>query len=284
MPRDTPYLLFQNDMPTALPRPLSYLQTPLISGIGSWQNVSVYDAERNAFPLQLSTGEVISAQIDYLVDAPYSWAFTEQGTVPNNTMYHFAQTLYESGRYGVLGEIAGNLVLERDYDQPPMGYQPYKDTIPASSMYTEVPFKPSGDNVLSVSNLSFHAAWDGPFVFLSPGWYTANFSLMTTNDSASNYIVLVAMANWGNTIFTASAVRGSSFSQPNHWENFQLEFYVNDTYQFVAFPGLSVDWNGTLSLRWIQLTQIAPPSPTFTGIPVPMLPAGRDLVSEGATK
>ncbi|MGA9044470.1 MAG: DUF2079 domain-containing protein [Thermoplasmata archaeon] len=265
VPRDTPYLLFQNDMPTALPRPLDYFQTPLVSGIDGWQNLSLYDVEQNAFPLQTPDGAIFAAQIDYLVDAPYSWGFTEQGTIPNNTMYHFVRTLYESGKYGVLGDIDGNVVLERGYDQSPIDYQPYKTTVLASSMYTEVPFEPSGDRVLSVSNLSFHAAWDGPFVFLSPGWYSANFSLMTTSDAPSNYIVLVAMANWGNTIFGASAVRGSSFSQTNHWEDFRLNFYVNDTYQFVAFPGLSVSWNGTLSLRSIQLTQIAPPTPTFDG-------------------
>lgn len=265
VPRDTPYLLFQNDMPTALPRTLSYSQTPLVTGIDDWQNVSAYDAEQNSFPLLTPLNELVNARINYLVDAPYSWGFTEQGAAPNNSMFHFVRSLYESGKYGVLGEVAGNLVLERGYVGEPILYQAYRDTIPASSMWQEQPLGPSGIPVVSVSNLTASHAWDGPFIFLSPGWYTANFSLMTTDNSHSNYVTLFAMADHGGTVFTATNLSGSNFSQVNQWETFQLRFYVNDTYQYVAFPGLTVSWNGTLSLRWIKLSQTSAPSPTFDG-------------------
>jgi uncharacterized membrane protein len=265
VPRDTPYLLFQNDMPTALPRTLSYFQTPLVSGIDDWQNVSSYDAEQNSFPLITPLNVLVNAKIDYLVDAPYSWGFTEQGTASNDSMFHFVRTLYESGDYGVLGDVGGNLVLERGYDQPPIAYQPYRDTIPASSMWQDQALGPSGEPVLSVSNLTAGHAWDGPFFFLSPGWYTANFSLMTTDNSHSNYITLFAMADYGRTVFTSTNVTGSDFAQVGQWETFQLKFYVNDTYDDVGFPGLTAYWNGTLSLRSVQLTQVAPPSPVFNG-------------------
>jgi uncharacterized membrane protein len=263
VPKDTPYVLFQNDMPTALPRPLSYYQTPLVSGIDGWLNVTNYDAQQNAFPLETPTGLVVSAQIDYLVDAPYSWGFNEQGTAPNNSMYGFARTLYESGRYGVLGEIAGNLVLERGYDMPPKAFQPYTASISASSMWTISPSRASGEKVISLSNLSASAAWDGPFITLSPGWYSANFSLMTTNNAPSNEITLFARANNGTPFFAAANISGADFSQTDQWKTFELKFYVNDSYEAVAFPGYIVKWAGSLSLRGVQLSQIAPPSPVF---------------------
>jgi len=69
------------------------------------------------------------------------------------------------------------------------------------------------------------------------------------------------MANYGKTVFGGERITGANFSAPNVWTNFDLRFYVNDTYSLVAFPGLSVSWHGTLSIRGVHIVQTAPGIP-----------------------
>jgi uncharacterized membrane protein len=263
VPSTTPYLLFQNDMPTALPRPLDYYDTPLVSAIQDWENVTPWDATHNAFPLVTPLGYVVNAQIDYLVDAPYGWGFTEKGSEPGNEMSTFADVLYGSGQYGVLGEIHGDLVLARGYTLGPEVYVPYTDQVLGSSLCDGD--CPTGTSEASVSNASNQSdAWGatGPAFTLSPGLYNASFSLMTTNTSGQNHYTQSALICCNPTLLAHAMIRGSSFSAPNRWQTFTLEFYLNNTYTTVLFPGSSAAWSGTLFLRWVAITQVAPPAPT----------------------
>ena len=277
VPRDTPYVLFQNDMPGMLPRPLAYLDTPLVTGIGDWQNVSIYDAEVGHFPLTLFTGHTVNTSVEYAVDDPYNWGFLARGTAFNNSMYPFIRDLYGSGMYGILGEIDGMLALERGYSGVPLLYSPFNQVFPARDLWVpNLPPSqwnnaswngskiPSGQNEISATNADSMHAWDGPGLILSPGKYEVRFSLMTTNLSPQNHISLVATGDNGKDVLGAESINGSNFTQANVWTGFNLTFYANNTYQLVSFPGLSILWRGTLSIQSITLTQLSPGSPRYS--------------------
>jgi uncharacterized membrane protein len=277
VPRGTPYVLFQNDMPGMLPRPLAYLDTPLVSGIGDWQNVSVYDADVGEFPLTLFTGATVLAAVNYAIDDPYNWGFTELGDTPNNSMYHFARALYGSGMYGILGEVDGMVVLERGYSGSPVQYLPFTQWIPASDLTTPAPPTARGNNttseappalpgpgLLSVTDLDAPRAWNGPDLTLSPGWYEAQFSMMTTNPSADNHITLRATGDHGVGTSGERTITGANFTAGDTWTSFNLTFYVNNTEQSVDLLGASVFWQGTLSLQWIDLLQESAGTPRYS--------------------
>lgn len=261
VPRSTPYVLFQNDMPTMLPRPLDYFDTPLVTGIGNWENVTEWDALQNSFPLITPLGVHVSARIDYAVDAPYGWGFTEQGRVPGNTMANFVKVLYGSGEYGILGEIGGNLVLERGYLGVLRSYVPY--TINLSGAQACPANCALDGSTASVSNVVDQGVTWGTTstqLTLSPGWYTFTFELRTTDRSSNNvYLQLVRTADSVSPI-ASFVIRGSDFLATNAWEPFNLTVYLNNTYATVAFPGTSTTWAGTLDLGSVLVRQIAPPA------------------------
>jgi len=174
IPRSSPYVLFQNDMPGILPRPLEYGDTPLVTGLGDWQNVTLYDAHVGSFPYKLFNGTVVDARVDYAIDNPHNWGFTQMGNTPDNSMYYFVRALFGSGSYGILGEMNGMMVLERNYSGAPALYEPYSARYPATSLYLIATHSRPTSQVISGTNLQNATLWYGPYATLSPGAYRVN--------------------------------------------------------------------------------------------------------------
>jgi uncharacterized membrane protein len=277
IPRDTPYVLFQNDMPELLPRPLAYEQTPLITSLYDWLNLSNYDAAQNSFPLELTSGQVVGARIDYAIDNPYSnpyaYGFFDTGTLPNVSMYYFARTLYGSGYYGIAGEEGGLTVFERGYDSPPELYEPYSAYFPATQLIDSATTRPSTQsNISSTNPAPNQSVWYGPYATLSPGLYSINLSLLTTNNSPSNRMFVYATWDLGRILFGNGSLffNGTDFPRTNTWTTVHMEIYLNNTYTGVQFAGYPLSWSGEIAIRSIQITQLAPGAPVFT----PSLPDG----------
>jgi uncharacterized membrane protein len=273
IPRSNPYVLFQNNMPELLPRPLSYLQTPLISTILDWKNCSVYDAVHNSFPLLLSGAVPVNARIDYSIDDPLTSYFLGKDQYNSSvTMYCFMRSLYDSGVYGILGEDGGMMVLERNYTGAPQLYVPYSATFTASELDSGSSNVPSGQGVISITNAIDAQAWGGPDTFLSPGRYDVRYTMMTTSSSPLDRVELCTTADNGHfQLGDSSIVTGENFTSVDTWTDIDQVINVNDTYVDVDFAGLSATWNGTLSIQSIQVTQLSPGSPTagdiFTSAP-----------------
>jgi uncharacterized membrane protein len=257
VPRSTPYFLIQNDMPYALPRILTYQQTPLVSSITDWQNVTAWDAVRNAFPLELYTGEIVQAQVDYLIDNPASSQFLA-GVAPGISMYNFVRVAYESGYYGVLGQASGMTLLERNYTGSQQYYVPYSQYFPAAQLFDWQTGQASGTSVIERTNTSDGRIWWGPQTTLSPGTYRATLWLETSNLSAQNSVHLLVTANLGATTLGGQIITGRNFTNIDVWQPFPIVFSINDTYQTVEFPSYGVTWSGTLAIEGVGLTQIAP--------------------------
>lgn len=271
IPQSTPYVLFQNDMPELLPRPLAYEDTPLITSLYNWQNLSNYDAVHNSFPLELTSGQVADAQIDYAIDNPYSnpyaYGFYDTSSLPNVSMYYFVRTLYASGYYGILGEAGGLTVFERGYNASPEVYVPYTMTIPATQLFDYATRELSTEGVISAVNpVPNEPLWWGPYATFSPGWYSLNFSMLTSNNSPENRMYIYATwANGGEILGNGQLLfNGSAFPEVNQWTNVEMRVYMNNTYGGVQFSGFPYSWTGEVAIRSIQVTQISPGPPTFT--------------------
>ncbi len=264
IPRSSPYVLFQNDMPNMLPRTLDYLQTPEVSGIGNWENVTPYDAMIGSFPNLGYDGSTTWMRVNYMIDDPYNWGFTEEGSTTDNSMYHFIQVGYESGKYGILGESDGMLVLERGYQGPPKIYTPYQQSIAPSQLSEAGPNESRAGGGLSISNTSSPWMWNGPSTTLSPGWYDVSYLLRTTDLSATNHVTLGVTAESGQISLATLEVYGTNFSAANRAMTVTMQVYVPDTYRGVDLPASQVDWSGTLSVLAIEVTQSGPGDPLYT--------------------
>jgi uncharacterized membrane protein len=258
VPQSTPYVLIQNDMPMLLARPLAYEQTPLVSSITDWTNLSSYDVFQNSFPFVGNHGTV-DAQIDYLIMNPYTAQYL-QPSYNGFSMNSFSYAFLASGVYGVVGEVSSMLVLERGYAGPLELYTPFQERIPASSLWNGSTL--GGQSIISNTNVTNYKVWWGPQTVLSPGTYRITFSLMTSNASSANHVFLATVANDG-TITVGNnglTVTGNEFNSTHTWTDFSYTLTVNNTYSKVEFPGLSATWNGTLSIRWVNVAQVSPPS------------------------
>ena len=255
IPRSSAYVLFQNDMPNMLPRTLDYLQTPEVTGVGNWQNVTSYDAAIGSFPNQGYNGTTIWMRVNYMIDDPYSWGFTEVGTATDNSMYHFIQVGYESGHYGILGESDGMVVLERGYSGAIQLYSPYQQSIAPSELVGVGPNESRAGGALSISNTNTSRMWTGPSITLSPGWCNISYQLQTTDLAASNHVTLGATAENGQISLASLEVYGNNFTAVNRAMTVTMHVYVPDTYEGVDLPGSQVSWSGTLSVLGIEVSQ-----------------------------
>jgi hypothetical protein len=262
IPASEPYVLFQNDMPEVLPRPLPLGLTPLTSTITNWQSDSVQDADSNSFPLTTSSGQTAHVPIQYALANPYSNpyqnGFFDTGPNPSISMYTFVQSMIQSGKYGLLGEAGGMLLLERDYHGPLKYYRPYQTTVSASQLYINGS-GPVLTPVLRRYNLTnLTTAWFGPYMTLSPGIYRATYSMMVSNVSENNTMTLVTTILGGSTTLGDGFLRitGANFTSPDSWENLSYQFTVNNTWAGIQFEGISASWQGMIAIRSVAIAQI----------------------------
>ena len=257
VPRSTPYFLFQNDMPYALPRTLTYLQTPLISSEILWGNATLWDAIHDQFPLTLFNGHVVEAQVNYLLDNPQGRLFYATANA-GISMFNFVRVTYESGLYGVLGQASGMTLLERGYAGPVQYYVAYARNFSAAELWSWQTSAPSGGSVIERSNVSGGRLWWGPYALLSPGTYSATVWLRTSDVRASNHLTVEAVADGGKLLLASTVIHGDQFPAADQWEPFPISFTLNDTYSSIEVASWNVNWVGTLGIEGVNIAQVSP--------------------------
>lgn len=216
-------------------------------------------------------GSYDNQSIEYVLTDPSSWTFT---LVPpafigpySTSMLQWFNGLYGSGRFGVMSEYQGAILLRAGYSGLPSRFVPYVVNLTGSAFGGSPPVLPVHDGaVISVTNLTngfgaFHST--NGLLTLPPGTYSAAFQMMTTNDSPTNTITLgVSEVNYTDPIrhivVSSMQVNGTRFSNDATWHSLEFTFtlskYVADAYLEVY----DTYWHGTLSLRGATLFQGSP--------------------------
>ena len=274
VPTATPYVLFQNSMPSVLPRPLQFNGAPLITALEHWVNDSTYDAATNQFPLLLVQGHVVNTPLDYAIADPNNEWYTIGDNV---SMYSFFLTLYESGYYGLLGEASGMTALARGYMGPLEYYVPFATTIHSTALTTGGTDVASSSAHLSASNLTGQNVWSSQDVSLAPGTYRIVYSVMTTSTNPQNHLSLLVFGNESHTVLANQTLSGDQFSAPNLWTTVNLTVQLPTAYADVHIDGWYAHWEGTISIRSISVTEISPPSVIFQkgNDSAPLVPPGQ---------
>ncbi len=119
IPQSNPYVLYQNNIPEVLPRNLPFNNTILMSGyLGGLTGYSISDAINNSWPVQYGNGQKGFVQIDYVIADFNNPNFYLQ----NNSMFNLINLMYSSGKYGIVSEGYGLILLERNYSGPIINY------------------------------------------------------------------------------------------------------------------------------------------------------------------
>ncbi len=267
IPLSDPYVLVSNLIPEAFPRNIFSwfnLTDPLILVSGLIINikpVNMIDAINNKYPTVLTylNGTQIIIPIDYAWGMTFDPCTATVKTTNNQTLLQIMQIMLQSGKYGVLAEANGTILLERNYNKTPAFYVPMTLTYTANQLYIFTNNARLSNNIIMASNESNKVLWYGPYTTIAPGTYKVTFYVKSIGITNSSKILFKVTTNYGTNVLGYITVNGSQIGQ--EWTPISFTFYANNIYTAVEFPGFSYNLNGTIMLKNVSLVQIGPWQP-----------------------
>ncbi len=251
IPNSNPYVLFQDNLPQVLPRPLEYNGTPLISNL-IYPNLTLNEG-----------GKFVKVRIDYVLADPYSSWFTYKPPNSKRTsMMQLFNNLLQSGKFGVLGEDGGVVLLEQGYVGVPKVFQGFSNFL---SPY-ELEF--SNSNIsriqplgsISGHNLTKEFLFYGGTTTLAPGKYNITFQIGTNYVSPENTVSLQLFSDQLYTSVAPNIIVESNITSNQLslklYTNISFDFILN-SYYIVQFRGYVDYWYGTISIYNIYLKQVS---------------------------
>lgn len=115
IPRNTSMtnILIQDDLPMVLPKPAESIYTPPLSPILTQfsPEINLSDVSNNTFPILIGEDSYVNATFDYAIAYTYNYVYYA-GDPSMQTIVHL---MMNSGKYGLLANESGILLLERNY-------------------------------------------------------------------------------------------------------------------------------------------------------------------------
>jgi len=245
IPKNDPYVLTQNNIPEIYPRippGQSYSNVMDIQFMDFFDNITADNHYINT-----SSGPV-NMRIDYVLADLKSPSYLS--TTPS--MYDFMSILYGSGKYGIVGEASGFVLLERNYKGPIKYYVPttyiydYNDLYPGNN--TKL-----WNNALIANNTRNETLWSTPLINLPPGEYNVTIQVRSNSSLPSNLIKIQVKA-FNVPLISSVTIKNIS----KDWENITLKFTLYNFYAFVQFSAYSVKWSGSLSIKSVIIHESKP--------------------------
>ena len=209
IPSSEKYALYQNNIPEMFPRPLPSGGALLMgSYLGSLGNVSVQEAINNSWSVY-SGGVLVSMPINYAIADAANPNYYLRG----NSVYSIVHDMYSSGKYGILSEGYGLMLLEHGYKGPIENYMPESSIIAGSYFSKNIAYLDYGNG----SNVSIvHGTFEnysGSPLYLMPGHYNITFSLNLAQsiNSTSSWPVYLSIYSGNNVLYSVKENLSFSF-------------------------------------------------------------------------
>lgn len=167
IPKNDPYVMFQNNMPQVLPRPLDYNHTPLLGHFFT-ANLSLLNKYSNV-------------RIDYILIDPYSSWFTysPNSQFPGTKVIY--QKILNTSNFGILAQISGLTLFKRNYTGQEIIFKPIFINVPATDFYNASSGNPSlystGYNKIKSEAIFNRTLFFGDMKTLMPGEYLITYHL-----------------------------------------------------------------------------------------------------------
>ena len=248
IPRNDPYVLYQNNMPQILYR------DPTVSA-------NYLFGEPNNYTYFIN-GKWTS-DISYIIADPYSDYFTSTGSGNYSlNMYAALNHFIGTGQYGILAEYNGIVMLKKEYKGNPIIYGPENKVFTSQDLYTGITTKNKSEEI-SFNNLTnYQTLWYGPYTFMQPGDYILNLEVKASNISSANkfqlrFSYMLNLTSAQLIDINLISITGHNLTYSNRWENITLNIKAINFYDNVEFAGQNFEWNGNFSIRGITLKQIS---------------------------
>jgi uncharacterized membrane protein len=257
IPRSSASVIFQNNMPELLPRPLlPGASQPMVPGPFG---IVAYNLTYQSY-----NGSWMPIHPDYVIGNPAalpSSFFSAMGGTPFNTsVSQILGRLFGTGSYGTLGEASGIWLIQRGYHGPIRYYVPDAQSYQGTSFVFPNATTPCGGGCLTVRDLTRgQLAWYGPYTYLSPGTYRVDFEIAESGWNSSSGVTLEVTGESAKIVLAQLPV-GPSLLPPGAPRTFSLEVNATNGLPNVEFRAFNSHFSGTLSLLSVQVQEIAPPA------------------------
>lgn len=192
IPRSNPYVLVNNNIPEIFPRaaingPFGS-QENIVMGFPSpvFENVTEKDATNNTFPFINFDGSVSIIPLDYaLATINSAYANSISGY---QTELDIMNVMFESGKYGIVAEANGTILIERNYYSPPDFYIPLCQVVGVNQGDSQVSHKVLGNSLLFNNISKGGLLWSGGSN-IYPGTYNITVHFYISPKSYGNITV-----------------------------------------------------------------------------------------------
>ena len=245
IPKNNPYVLFQNDMPELLPRPqvanLTFLFTSYIPN-----NITLGEVINNTFPIFSDNGHYVFTKVDYLIAYTQSSQYYLQFNGKESTLPQILSMMISSKKYGIVAEDRGFILVERGYIGTPKIYKP---------LIVNSPFNISNSNGSSTYRNLFSNRISSAFVTLVPGNYTVRYYISLSNNSPLSFIHGELGYNNGAELSNSFNVSASYFRLLNSKKAIAFNITVPNQESHAVFIISSFDFVGSLTIYNVSLVQ-----------------------------
>lgn len=245
IPKNNPYVLFQNDMPELLPRPqvanLTFLFTSYIPN-----NITLGEVINNTFPIFSDNGHYVFTKVDYLIAYTQSSQYYLQFNGKESTLPQILSMMISSKKYGIVAEDRGFILVERGYVGTPKIYKP---------LIINSHFNVSNSNGSSTYHNLFRNKTSSAFVTLVPGNYTVSYCISLSNISNSSYIHGELGYNNGIELTNSFNISTSYFKNLNLPKAVIFNVTVPNQESHTIFVISSFNFVGSLTIYNVSLVQ-----------------------------
>ena len=195
VPSSEAYVAYQNNIPELFPRAPPPGGALLMGGyLGSFTNLSVNEAINNSWQVNAGGSEV---------PMPVNFAIADASNpnfyLDNNSAYSMVHDMYESGKYGILSEGYGLILLQRGYNGTIENYAPENVTIPGSFFSNSSGISNETPGTTPDNATGIVGEYGGTPLYLFPGQFTVTIYLNLQNpDNATNMSSMLLEVNSGN--------------------------------------------------------------------------------------
>lgn len=262
IPSSDHYIVYQNNLPELFPRVIPPGDVLLMGGyLGSFINVSVGEANNNSWQVNVDRN-VVSMPVDFaLADATNSNFYLSSSSV-----YSIVHDMYESGKYGILSEGYGLILLQRGYNGNVKNYAPETVTISGGSFINPPLVSNQLIGTIPVNASGIIGQYAVTPLYLFPGQFTATLYINSQHRfNATNLSSMVLGVNSGSQALLSV---GGNISVPSNNPSIYkitFSFTLNGIAGNVWYSLHDPERNSGFSVSQMVVTQTSPYRNLWTG-------------------
>ncbi len=175
--------------------------------------------------------------------------------------YNFERLIFHALKngYGILAYDDGIILLEKDYKDQPVIYEPPKMSFGYEDLYM------CNGEILKEEELLVHEKgmdegtfWFGPYITLLPLNYSVSYQLKIEEPLTPEKVIILdvvttLLGEGKPNVLASLVVKGTDFKKADTWQNFTISFSLEELSSKMEFRGVDVPKNATIYLRSVTV-------------------------------